>query len=139
MKKKNIIYWAVALVLVLVTAYSTVHVHNARQVNDVKMQSESRKQAEEDAQQKRLLADQKKRLIKPASWDKPTLSGGYPDISKYAHAKRRKNVSGSRSTCASSVFISEEGRTRSIRCTHPLVKITGKPKLSVHADRTFQN
>ena len=54
MKKKNIIYWAVALVLVLVTAYSTIHVRNARQVNDVKMQSESRKQAEEDAQQKRL-------------------------------------------------------------------------------------
>lgn len=91
MKKKNIIYWAVALVLVLVTAYSTVHVHNARQVNDVKMQSESRKQAEEDAQQKRLLADQKKRLIKPASWDKPTLSGGYPDISKYAHAKKKED------------------------------------------------
>ena len=90
MKKKNIIYWAVALVLVLVTAYSTVHVNNARQVNDVKMQSESRKQAEEDAQQKRLLADQKKRLIKPASWDKPTLSGGYPDISKYAHAKKKE-------------------------------------------------
>lgn len=98
------------------------------------------KQAEEDAQQKRLSADQKKRLIKPASWDKPTLSGGYPDISKYAHAKKKEErIWIEVKLCASSVFISEEGRTRSIRCTHPLVKNYRKPKIISAADRTFQN
>lgn len=88
MKNKKIIYWIVALVLVGVTVYSTVHVRSARRVNEVRMQSESRQQAFESSRQKRLLADQQSRLNAP-SWDRPTLKGGYPDISRYAHAKKK--------------------------------------------------
>ncbi|SEM61582.1 L,D-transpeptidase catalytic domain [Ligilactobacillus sp. WC1T17] len=90
MKKSNLLQWLVAAILVCVTAYSMVTMHHIRQVNSVKLHEQSLKDARQAAKQKQLLADQKKR-IRPAAWNQATLSGGYPDISKYVHAKTLEN------------------------------------------------
>jgi len=90
MKKQKWLYWLVAILFVCEAGYSIVAVHHAEQKNAVKMEKADKFNSSVDKKNSSLKADQKSRQRHPVDWQKPSLSGKYPDLSPYYGVKDKK-------------------------------------------------
>ncbi|KRL85131.1 L,D-transpeptidase [Ligilactobacillus apodemi] len=89
MKKSKWIHWLVALCLVGLVGYSAFHVHRAEVKNEQKMAKQAKLDKAQKAKQKALLAEQKKNMQVPISWEKPSELLAYPDVSKAVKSKNK--------------------------------------------------
>lgn len=92
MKKSNLIYWFVAVCLIVVTGFTAIHVHNADQKNAVKMAKEAKASSLVAKKEKKLNKEIKSRMRNPISWTKSSLTGDYPNVNlkKYKNTKKHK-------------------------------------------------
>lgn len=88
MKKRNLLYWLVAVVMVALMIGSYLHVHKAEQKNAIVVEKQNKKAKAQAKKVKQMNKEQKKRLITPIDWTKPSLKGAYPDLAQYKNLKK---------------------------------------------------
>ncbi|GKS81300.1 L,D-transpeptidase [Ligilactobacillus pabuli] len=90
MKKQKWLYWVVAVLLVCAAGYSFIHVRSAEKTNSVKVAKEMSSASVRDAKISSLKKDQRARQRKPIDWNRSSLTGAYPDLTKYLHHLKGK-------------------------------------------------
>lgn len=81
MKRNNILAWAVAVILVLITGVSVIHVHQAESANKIVVDSEMSSSSSRDKKTSEISSEQEDLMRKPISWNKPSQTAAYPDVS----------------------------------------------------------
>lgn len=87
MKKNNLIYWIVAIILVGIAGWSAVHMHHLESKNAVKVSREMKISSSISRHIKKITKEQKKAMRKKVDWNKPSMTKAYPDVSKYKNVK----------------------------------------------------
>ena len=91
MKKGNLIQWVVAVCLVLVTAYTAVHVHHANQKNAIKMAKQAKLDKKAAKREKQLLKKIKRHERKPLSYELSSLTMPYPNVRAKQYHNTKKH------------------------------------------------
>ena len=91
MKKGNLIQWVVAVCLVLVTAYTAVHVHHANQKNAIKMAKQAKLDKQAAKREKQLLKKIKRHERKPLSYELSSLTMPYPNVGAKQYHNTKKH------------------------------------------------
>ena len=91
MKKGNLIQWVVAVCLVLVTAYTAVHVHHANQKNAIKMAKQAKLDKKAAKREKQLLKKIKHHERKPLSYELSSLTMPYPNVRAKQYHNTKKH------------------------------------------------
>ena len=92
MKKNNLIYWIVAIILVGIAGWSAVHMHHLESKNAVKVSREMKISSSISRHIKKITKEQKKAMRKKVDWNKPSMTKAYPDVSKYKNVKKSNRI-----------------------------------------------